>query len=335
MALLARARSPELQVTPGGLRGAVPELAQLITLRGAARHFAWQARTRVRSARAGVRASRFRGRGIDFAEVRIYEPGDDVRHIDWRVTARTGTPHTKIFQEERERPILVVADLGPSSFFGTRRRMKSVAIAELAALLTWTAFDNGDRIGAIIRSGDGHQALRPRHSRATVLQILRRIAEDGAALAERFAASADGQRAAGSAADAAFSLADALAQARRVARPGTSVFVLSDFSEPGGLDELGDVRRNLRQLARHCQVDAVLVSDPFERELPDADLYPISDGRDRALLDTAPAKTRDQWRQQHAFRLAALQRTLHAGRGRVLSAGTENDLDTLLGGWLR
>lgn len=335
MALLARARSQDLHVTPGGLRGAVPELAPLIALRGAARHFAWQARSRVRSARAGVRASRFRGRGIDFAEVRVYEPGDDVRHIDWRVTARTGTPHTKIFQEERERPILVVADLGPSSFFGTRRRMKSVAIAELAALLTWTAFDNGDRIGAIVRSGDGHHAFRPRHSRATVLQILRRIADDGAALADRFAAAAEGRAESGAGDGAGFSLADALAQARRVARPGTSVFVLSDFSAPGALDELGDVRRSLRLLARHSQVDAVLVSDPFERELPDADLYPISDGRDRALLDTTPARTREQWRRQHAQRLDALQQTLHAGRGRVLSAGTEDDLDTLLGGWLR
>lgn len=343
MPLLARAaRSHDLQAGPSGLQGALVGLDDLIALRGAARRFAWQARTRVRSSRAGVRASRFRGRGIDFAEVRVYEPGDDVRHIDWRVTARTGEPHTKIFQEERERPILIVADLGPSSFFGTRRRMKSVAIAELAALLTWSAFDNGDRVGAIVRSADGHHAFRPRHSRATVLQILRRIAGDASDLAARFGPEGgpDGRSARrtparGPLQPPSFSLADALAQARRVARPGTSVFVLSDFADPGALDELGEVRRSMRLLARHCEVDAVLVSDPFERELPEADLYPITDGRTRALLDTSPARTRARWREQFGARIEALQQTLYSGRGRVLAAGTEDALEKVLGGWLR
>jgi len=118
MAPISRAGSSEGPAAPGGLHGAVARLDELIALRGAARHLNWVARTRVRSARAGVRASRFRGRGIDFAEVRVYEPGDDVRHMDWRVTARTGQAHTKIFQEERERPILIVADLGPPASSG-------------------------------------------------------------------------------------------------------------------------------------------------------------------------------------------------------------------------
>ena len=330
MALLARARTHDLHAEPGGLRGAVPRIEDLIALRGAARQLSWQMRTRVRAARPGVRASRFRGRGIDFAETRIYEPGDDVRHIDWRVTARTGEAHTKIFQEERERPVLVVADLGPSSFFGTRRRMKSVAVTELAGLLVWAAFDGGDRIGAIVRGPAGHQAFRPRHSRATVLRIQQRLVADASDLAARFRAGAEPP-----AERSGFGLADALLQARRVARPGTTVLVLSDFQDADGLEETGEVRRNLRLLARHCEVDAILVSDPFERDLPAADRYPLSDGRTRTELDTAPAATRRAWRDAFVRRRTLLEQAVHGGRGRVLAAGTEEDLDVRLGAWLR
>jgi uncharacterized protein (DUF58 family) len=331
MPLLSRARPHDLHADPSGLHGAVARVEDLIALRGPARHFSWIARHRVRSARSGTRASRFRGRGIDFAEVRVYEPGDDVRHIDWRVTARTGQAHTKIYQEERERPVLVVADLGPSSFFGTRRRMKSVAVTELAGLLVWAAFDNGDRIGAIVRGADGHHAFRPRHSRATVLQILQRLAADAGELAEHYAprGGPPAPRA------ESFSLSDALVQARRVARPGTTVIVMSDFTDVDALGPDGDVRRNLRLLARHCEVDAILVSDPFERDLPDADLYPVSDGRRRAVLDTSPERTRRSWRERFEARAAALDEIILTGRGRVLHASTDDDLDVRLQGWLR
>ncbi len=98
---------------------------------------------------AGNRQSRFRGRGIDFQESRNYQPGDDIRTMDWRVTARTGRPHTKVFQEERERPIIIVIDCNPSMFFGTRVAFKAVIAARLAALIAWAAIRNGDRIGAV------------------------------------------------------------------------------------------------------------------------------------------------------------------------------------------
>lgn len=318
--------------TDSGLRGAVPSLEDLIALRGRARQLAWQQRQRVRTARSGVRQSRFRGRGIDFAEVRVYEPGDDVRHIDWRVTARTGTPHTKLFQEERERPTLILADLGPSSFFGTRRRMKSLAIAELAALLLWRAFDHGDRVGALIRHLDGQLAFRPRQQRRTLLRILHCLHRACADLAERYHAGststppnlADGG-----------SLADALQQARRVARPGSRVLILSDFSEQDVLDEQGAVARNLRQLGRHCELEVLLLVDPFERDLPAAGIYPITDGSQRRLIDTAPVATRQAWSRRHQQRLAALEDLTRRARGRFASLGTDDNLADTLGSWLR
>ncbi|MCC5886942.1 MAG: DUF58 domain-containing protein [Gammaproteobacteria bacterium] len=317
-------------VTGGGLEGALPTLDDLIALRAAARHLDWLMRQRVRTARSGTRQSRFRGRGIDFAEVRVYEPGDDVRHIDWRVTARTGTPHTKLFQEERERPILVVADLGPSSFFGTRRRMKSVAITELAALLLWRAFDHGDRVGALIRDADDHQAFRPRHDRRTLLRILKHLEGSCARLAVGFHAGA-----AKVPEPSSFSLADALMQARRVARPGSRVLILSDFSAPDALDDGGNVARNLRQLGRHCDLEVLHVSDPFERELPPAGVYPLTDGASRSLIDTAPVAARRAWQQRHAEGIERLGELVRSARGRLGVFSTDDDLDHALGTWLR
>lgn len=318
----------------------MPSLDELIALRGNARHLEWLMRQRVRTARSGSRLSRFRGRGIDFAEVRVYEPGDDVRHIDWRVTARTGTPHTKLFQEERERPILVVADLGPGSFFGTRRRMKSVAITELTALLLWRAFDHGDRVGALIRDADDHQAFRPRHDRRTLLRILKHLENSCALLAERFRAGAPT-----AAQTSSFSLADALTQARRVARPGSRVLVISDFTDSDftdrdGLDDdsPGDdsrLARHLRQLGRHCDLEVLHVSDPFEQELPAAGVYPLTDGAQRRQIDTAPAATRRSWQARHAQRLTHLGNLVRSARGRFAAFSTADDLDRRLGLWLR
>lgn len=327
---------PSSSTTGQGLEGALPSLDELIALRGNARHLEWLMRQRVRTARSGTRLSRFRGRGIDFAEVRVYEPGDDVRHIDWRVTARTGVAHTKLFQEERERPILVVADLGPATFFGTRRRMKSVAITELAALLLWRAFDHGDRVGALIRDADDHQAFRPRHDRRTLLRILKHLESSCALLAERFRADAPS-----TAPGASFSLADALTQARRVARPGSRVLVLSDFSDSEGTredDHAGDdskLARNLRQLGRHCDLEVLHVSDPFEQELPAAGVYPLTDGSQRRQIDTAPAATRKNWQERHAQRLLRLGNVVRSARGRFATFSTADDLAQRLGMWLR
>ncbi len=313
-----------------GLEGALPSLDDLIALRGNARHLEWLMRQRARTARWGTRLSRFRGRGIDFAEVRVYEPGDDVRHIDWRVTARTGTPHTKLFQEERERPMLVVADLGPSSFFGTRRRMKSVAITELAALLLWRAFDHGDRVGALIRDVDDYQAFRPRHDRRTLLRILKHLEGSCAKLAERFRADAPAAPEVSS-----FGLADALIQARRVARPGSRVLILSDFSDADAVVSDSSVARNIRQLGRHCDLEVLHVTDPFEQELPPAGVYPVTDGASRRLIDTAPATARQNWQQRHTEQVMRLGELVRSARGRLGTFSTGDDLDHRLGRWLR
>ena len=132
-------------------------------------------RNRALSVLAGPNKSNFRGRGIDFEEVRNYQPGDDIRSIDWRVTARTGTAHTKLFREERERPVLVAVDQRSSMFFGSSHCFKSVLAAQLASLLAWSALDAGDRVGGLVFNDASHREIRPRRSRKTVLALLSQI----------------------------------------------------------------------------------------------------------------------------------------------------------------
>jgi uncharacterized protein (DUF58 family) len=155
--------------------GAYVELDSLIALEYKARGFSLRHNQPVRSVLFGRRASHVRGRGLDFEELRNYIPGDDVRSIDWRVTARTQKPYLRVYSEERDRPTMIVVDQRINMFFGSRRSMKSVVAAEVAALAAWRVFAQGDRVGAVIFNDTAIEQVRMHRSRATVLRILDRI----------------------------------------------------------------------------------------------------------------------------------------------------------------
>ena len=313
------------------MRGAVPTLPELLALRAAAARLVWTPPRTVRAGGAGQRSSRFRGRGIDFAETRAYQPGDDIRHIDWRVTARTGRVHTKVFHEERERPILLLADLGPQTFFGTRQRLKSLAIAELTTLLLWRAYDDGDRVGALLRTATGLEALRPRKTQQSVLRIQNQLREGCEALAERYGASPGAAER--PAAGAVEGLNAALQELQKVVRPGTTVIVVSDFAD--GLDPFPQVLAQLGRLSRQAQVHSILVSDPFERAAPPAGRYPLSDGRRRQTLDLAGREASARWTERYQARRDALAAQLQSQEGLLLECSTDGDYLQDLGRWLR
>lgn len=256
-------------------QGAYATLPQLIALRFPAGRLQLTRRNRALSNLAGPNKSNFRGRGIDFEEVRNYQPGDDIRSIDWRVTARTGTAHTKLFREERERPVLVAVDQRSTMFFGSRCCFKSVLAAQLGALLAWSALQGNDRIGGLVFNDAGHQDVRPRRSRRTVLALLSLIAEYNAQLPLDAGAGTDG-------------FAQVIANLRRVARPGSSVFIVSDFR---GADS-DSAREQLFELAKHTEITAVSCADPLEWSLPQDGHYAVTDGRSRAALNTADARLR-------------------------------------------
>lgn len=234
--------------------------------------------------RAGAHHSRFRGRGIDFDEVRIYQPGDDVRTIDWRVTARTGKVHTKLFREERERPVYLVADQRAGMFFGSKQAFKSVCAARLAAALAWRSSRNGDRVGGFVFNDRDIQELRPRSGKRGLQPLLRHLVYFNQQLDTHFCGNRPAQP---------LSLLDALNELIRIARAGSQIFIISDF-EPIG-PALTPV---LQKLSMHNDVTAIQISDPLEEELMVAGYFGVTDGR----------------RREHIFSDARLQQDFREGR---------------------
>lgn len=155
--------------------GVIAELNELIDLRRYAQSIRYQPEGR--AIRAGNHLSKLRGRGMDFAEVRNYQAGDEIRHMEWRVTARTGRPHVKIYQEERERPVVILADFNPSMIFGTRVAFKSVVAARLAAMLVWTVIKQGDRVGGVFFSATEHSEFTPRGRDSGALPMLAALSQ--------------------------------------------------------------------------------------------------------------------------------------------------------------
>src|SRR5262245_46280548 len=157
--------------------GVYTTLDSLVRLRHRARGFSFLPRQPVQSLLAGRRASKLRGRGLNFEEIRKYLPGDDVRQIDWKVTARTRKPHARIYTEERERPVILVVDQRLGMFFGSRRNMKSVTAAEAAALSAWRTISVKDRVGAIVFNDTETREVQPQRTRSTALRILQHIVD--------------------------------------------------------------------------------------------------------------------------------------------------------------
>ena len=293
----------------GGLDGAQVTLDDLIRLRHRGAKLLLGARNALQHLTGSSRTS-VRGRGMEYAESRTYLPGDEIRNMDWRVTARTGRAHTKLFQEERERPVMLLVDLSPSMFFGTRRAFKSVAAAEAASLLAWAAMAKGDRVGAVVASAGRHRELSPVSGRRGVLRVLGAIA-DCAQLGE----------ASGAPGESEFPMA--CRRLRQIARPGSIVCVITDYY---CLDE-----ESQAHLTRSCapgDLLSVWIHDPLEEALPPPGRYPITDGQSRLVLDSAVSELRRTYQSHFASRRESVQ-TFHARhRARLIELSTANDVET-------
>jgi len=267
-------------------------LPDLIRLRFGARDLKLNRQKKTFSMLVGPHQTRFRGRGVEFEEVRAYQAGDDIRSIDWRVTARTGKAHTKLFREERERPVLVLVDQSLSMFFGSRNCFKSVLAAHTAALLAWAAFQQNDRVGGLVFGGGRHTETKAKRSVKTVLQLLNSVNEFNQRLKPRPPS-------------VGLDINNALQKLRRIIRPGSNIFVVSDFM---GFNDQGE--ENLFQLTRHNDVSAVFIFDPLESMLPPAGIYPITDGRQRTAIYTGDKQYRRLYQDRFAEKEKNLQRQL-------------------------
>ncbi|WP_442792654.1 DUF58 domain-containing protein [Pseudoalteromonas sp. T1lg75] len=212
-------------------------------------------RKRIRSPHSGQYLAPHKGRGMEFAEVRHYQSGDDVRSIDWRVTARTGEAHTKLFQEEKERPVLMLVDFSASMQFGSQLLFKSVQAAHLAALIAWSACARGDKLGALVFNDQQHHEFRPQSRDKAVLRVFHGLL-DSHKQQQTLSSSTTGT-----------DLLRQLQRLNQLAKPGSTVYLLSDFAMLQQ-DNNPAIERELQRLARHCEVVACVISDPFEQHLP-------------------------------------------------------------------
>lgn len=299
-------------LSPTGTRGLAVSIEELLRLRPQATGLGFSPQRRVLSTQAGGYVSPYRGRGMEFEEVRAYQPGDDIRNMDWRVTARTGRPHTKLFREERERPVLFLVDLGPSMAFGTRVAFKSVVAARAAALLAWAARDNGDRIGGIVFAGKRHRELRPAARERGMLPFLKALVDmqpTGIMPAE----TGNGH------------WVDILRRLASAVRPGSLVFLLSDFH---GLPHQAE--QSFARLAAHNDMISILVFDPVEVAAPPAGRYPLSDGQRFAVLDTGDPTVADAYRNRFASHRDAVRALCHRHGSHFLTLATNQPVPETL-----
>lgn len=271
-----------------------PKLRDLMSLARAAMHLpGWHDRAKRQT--QGAYLSALRGRGMEYDESRPYQAGDDIRTLDWRVTARSGKPHTKLFREERERPVYVCCDLSRAMRFATQGYFKSVIAARAAALIAWKAQQSGDRIGGVFFNERTHLELPPARGKAAVARLLKGLVIHGEYRKPGETLSTPG-----------YSLNQALERLQRLVKPGSLVFVISDFrqlnfhhDEQTQKTEQKDAgTRELARIARHSDTFNLTITDPLEIAVPTASgRCRVSDGQSKLDLMIGAKKT-DQLYQE-------------------------------------
>ena len=272
------------------IAGAYISLPQLLALRHKRMRSNSGQSAKVMGSQTGIKLSKIKGRGIDFAEVRAYQPGDDVRAIDWRVTARKNKPHTKIFREERERPALLFIDQSQHMFFGSTQRLKSVAAAELAGRIAWQTLAAGDRVGGIVIGNNEQTLYRPFRTSRAIGRLLNQVTVANQALKRSPFLETQKSKFAG------------LEQLRRLTQSNYRIFIISDFS-----GDLTSWSEQIKLLARNNQVIALHIQDPLDKELPPADHYVITDGTQRLQFYSGKEKLRAEYTAEFAARCNVLK----------------------------
>jgi uncharacterized protein (DUF58 family) len=263
-------------------------------------------RLTIRSRQSGGYLSSFKGRGMEFDETRLYQPGDDIRSIDWRVTARTGKTHTKLFREEREKPVFISVDNRPSMHFATRGVFKSVQAKKLAALLAWVANHKGDRIGGQVFSQAACKELKPQNGKHSVLHFLNTLVV--------------ADHSAGDEID----LAKALSRLVQHAKPGSLVYLISDFR---GINDQSE--NFLLKLSEHCDVVLIFLYDPMEKGLPSHGRFRFTSDQENqpreVVIDTADKRRIANYQLRFEERLRKLKRIAQRRGSALIQCSTQDD----------
>ncbi len=260
-----------------------PQLDDLLELRHEAHTLGFASHHPVNSVLCGLYASVFRGQGMDFEEVREYQQGDEIRNMDWRVTARTNVPHLKVFREERQRSVLFCVDIAPHMQFGTRGTFKSIQAARAAALLGWAATNSQDRVGGVLfGASQGLEYFRPSRDRRAIWRLLKALTQTYPGVSKR----------------REDPLARALDKLAHGTHTGSVIIIIADFNR-----ETLSLEQRLAYLRQHHDLILIPIDDPADREIPDMGtvLFKTRDGA-RLEIDTSNAtgqiKYREQWETQ-------------------------------------
>ena len=270
------------------LSGTKVDLQKLIDLRD---QFRSNKRPTKTTTNNGAQLTKIKGRGVDLDEVRLYQPGDDIRNIDWKVTARKTKPHTKIFREEQEKPTLLVVDETRSMFFGSQIRFKSIAAAEIAALVAWQALEANDRVGAIVVHDDHLSITKPRRSGKTVARCLYEIAHGANSLHKGLPGKRDES-------NPWLSVPHKIAS---VARSNYRIVIISDMLFLNESDFL-----KFLPLSQRNRIEIFLIYDTLEQTLPPANRYIVEDAEERVSFDTGDQDLRKEYNLQFNKRISEL-----------------------------
>lgn len=284
------------------------QLDDLVRLQHKASGFSFLPRQPVHSILSGRHASKLRGRGLNFEELRNYLPGDDTRNIDWKVTARTHTPYVRVYTEEKDRTVWLLVDQRVGMFFGSRKRMKSVVAAEVAAISAWRVLSVGDRVGALVFDDTEVSVIPPHRSRERVMQILKQVVKKNQALS----ANPDLKPDAGK-------LNEALKQVSHLARHDCLVCLITDGD---GVD--AETRRHVTRLSEHNDVLTALVYDPLEKDMPAAGRLRFANDVGQLEADTSNKKLRQGFQNEFEKKLERIQSASRRFSIPVLMLDTNN-----------
>ena len=264
-------------------------------------------KNKIRSAQNGDYLSPQKGRGMAFEEVRPYQAGDDVRSIDWKVTARTNTPHTKIFREERDRPIFISVDHSKTMQFATRGVFKSVQAQKLTALIAWAGYFHGDKIGGQLFTEQNCQEIKPQNGKHGVLKLLNTLTTKSPTSEENY------------------SFERVILRLQRHTKPGSLIYLLSDFRRLNSTSEA-----YLAKLSRHCQLVLIFILDPLEQKLPQSGSYQFTHQQKHVTINTHDKQKKLAYEQRfenHQQNLKALAKKMKCAL--IICHTTDNPVDIL------
>jgi uncharacterized protein (DUF58 family) len=290
-------------------QGVYTNLDDLIRIQFKARNFSFLPKQPVTSILAGRYASRLRGRGLNFEEIRRYLPGDDIRTMDWKVTARTRSPHVRVYTEEKDRAVLLIVDQRSNMFFGTRDKLKSVTAAELAALGAWRAIDVGDRIAAVVFNDTELVDFVPQRSQKNVMSILGMIVQMNHELNAEIRAEPN-----------AGMLNRALEKALQMVPHDALIVMISDFF---GVDE--QTERLTARMAAHNDILALLVHDPIRLQ-PAEQQVTVSDGLLQMEVNFADQRVREKIAENYREEQLQIKHFLSGLAAPMLMVSNEGDV---------